>query len=1153
MIGGRGIIAVLCVVQFLACSGASDPVEMDQMPGDQEAEADLDGRETGADSNPDTNGDELSFGTDIPEISETTVADSFGPEPGEVGATCESDSQCLEGFCIQTADGMVCTQTCQEECPFGWECLLHAPSLPDQIYICAPTFVALCLPCLANSECWTNGVDAGEVCLSYGGEGSFCGGACQENEECPPGYQCVDGQDVAGGSVSQCMSTDGPCECSQWYVDQGASTDCHLQNDWGTCWGTRQCKASGLTDCSAQTPAPESCNGTDDDCDGAVDEETGGDECLLLNENGACVGVHECQDGVLVCVGEAALPEQCDGLDNDCDGQVDEGFEDTNEDGIADCMVNDKDGDGIADGPDNCPTKFNPGQADNDLDNFGDACDADDDNDQVADEDDCAPMDELVYPGANEICDASDNNCNFLVDEGFADTDGDGWKDCVDEDDDDDGTPDDADCGPQNKSIHPGAKELCDGLDNNCDQFVDEGFGEQSCGVGNCLHTVPLCADGQMVLCDPQEGAAEEVCDGVDNDCDVVADEGFPDFDKDGIKDCVDSDDDDDGDPDLTDCAPLDASQHGAAAEICDGVDNNCNGSVDEELGSISCGKGECAHTVELCMNGAMQLCDPFEGVAEEVCDGVDNDCNGLVDEGEGTLTCGLGLCLHTVPACTDGEPTACDPLEGAQEEFCDGLDNDCDAKIDEELPTLACGKGNCFHTVLSCIGGVEFTCNPFTGALPEVCDGADNDCDGDTDEELGTSSCGLGICNHTQPNCVGGVPQACNPFAGVEVESCDDLDNNCNGLVDDQLGSSSCGKGACQHTVSNCIDGEPQLCDPLAGAGEEVCDGQDNDCDGSADEELGNASCGLGECAHEQANCVGGQPQDCDPLEGSIPEVCDALDNNCDGDVDEGFDDTDDNGVPDCLDPDDDGDGDLDEVDCAPTDPTVGPSTEEICYNDVDDDCNADTPDMCHQRSCLKVLEAAPQSANGLYTIDPDGNGPADIIEVFCDMTMDGGGWTLVAVNGDNHGMTMVSGAMGNASEIRRENPGANKIHKFTDAVINAIKTNSGNAIGIRLIYEANASIRKFGKSACTWESDSRDPADSDCDHATGTYSANPSWDGPHSNYWFSGGLPSWSAGGCPAWQRMGIYSSKYSNISESYYHIGSCGMNSWGTLWVK
>ncbi len=972
---------------------------------------------------------------------------------------CTGPADCESGFCIQTMEGKVCTQTCIEDCPEGFECVLHEASLPDEIYICAPPWVSQCRPCTINSECHANGVDLGEACVEYGAAGSFCGSPCTVDEECPAGYLCSEAVDVSGGTGNSCLLADGECPCSKWFADDGATTGCFAENEFGFCAGERACMVDGLTECSATIPQAEECNGVDDNCDGTVDEESGGEECFLENENGTCAGFTVCQEGELTCDGPVPAVEACDGEDNNCDGDIDEGFEDTDKDGIADCMENDKDGDEVVDGQDNCPGDFNPGQEDNDFDNFGDICDADDDNDQVPDENDCAPMNKDVYPGAEEICDGQDNDCNLLVDEGFVDTDGDGWKDCLDDDDDNDGTEDGFDCDPLDPLVAPSKVEVCDGLDNDCDNDVDEGFpdadgdgvadcagdddvdgdgilnhldncpalpnpdqddldgdgvgdlcdpdadgdsipdGQDNClglantlqgdvdgdGVGdacdddidgdgeaNGVDNCPLVAnpaqtdtdgdgtgdaceddsDGDGVVdaldCAPLDGAifpgAEEVCDGADNNCNSAIDEGYPDGDADGLKNCVDADDDDDGDPDDSDCAPLDSSIHKAAVEVCDGVDNNCDGSIDEEQGAITCGKGACTHKISVCVDGTEQICDPFEGISVETCDGIDNDCDGLTDEDQGTTTCGKGACINTVANCVNGQSVSCDPMAGVGEEVCDGQDNDCDGLTDEELGTLACGKGQCFHTVQACAGGVEQVCNPFEGAQPEVCDGVDNDCDGDVDEDLGAVTCGKGNCAHEEPYCV---------------------------------------------------DGKIVPCDPFMGVGLEVCDGDDNDCDGLTDEELGETTCGFGECLHTVDNCADGETVVCDPLEGALDEVCDALDNNCDGEVDEGFVDSDGDADPDCLDTDDDDDGDLDEVDCAPLDPTIGPSQDEVCYNDIDDDCDEETADKCQIESCAALLAAAPELENGTYTIDPDLAGELEPLEVLCDMTLDGGGWT--------------------------------------------------------------------------------------------------------------------------------------------------------------
>ena len=1041
----------------------------------------------------------------------TFVDTGWEPIPGEAGYPCKDDGDCNSGFCILTNDGLQCTQFCQDECPFDWKCVVHTPSLPDQVLICIPQFVDLCRPCTANTDCWTNGVDGGQACVSYGGAGYFCGEECAEDDDCPSGYDCVLSEDVSGSQATQCIRQDGICECNQRFVDAQAETLCYAENDFGLCPGERACKASGLTDCTALEPQAELCNGLDDDCDDAIDEETGGGICFIENQYGKCPGSESCLDGELDCDGAAPQPEICDGLDNNCNGQIDEGFPDTNGDGIKDCLVADKDGDGVLDVVDNCPNLANVGQQDYDLDGTGDVCDLDDDNDLVADAEDCAPFNPDVSPKEEEVCNGIDDDCDLVVDEGFADADYDKLADCIDPDDDNDGKVDEIDCAPFDATIHPGAPEVCDGLDNDCDENVDEGFPDQDgdeiadCadedvdgdGVDNAVDNCPMLAnddqadqdgddlgdacdkdldgdaipngldncpatsnttqldtdkDGSGDACDddmdgdgvpndadncpmvpnddqaddngdetgnaceadkdgdgvPNEldcaplnpaayPGAEEVCDEIDNDCDYVVDEGFADSDADGLKDCVDLDDDNDGDQDETDCAPFNGSIHHDAVEVCDSKDNDCDDEVDEELGTFPCGLGECAHDSPKCVGGLPGSCNPFLGAAPEICDAQDNDCDGLVDEDQGTTNCGLGICAHAVANCQEGELQLCDPGEGALDEVCDGLDNDCDGKTDEEQPILACGKGQCFHTISSCVGGVSHECNPFDGAGPEVCDGVDNDCDGDVDEDLGTVPCGLGECAHEADYCVAGKIQSCNPLLGAAAEVCDTKDNDCDGLVDEELGTTSCGLGLCAQAVSNCIAGVPQLCDPLSVAEDEVCDGKDNDCDGDTDEELGSSSCGVGICLHTVDNCKNGQAQECNPLEGAAEEICDGLNNDCDGSIDEGFLDTDLDESADCVDLDDDADGDPDVTDCAPLDDSIHAGADEVCFNDTDDDCDADTPDDCLLASCYAIHQAAPAKPSGSYFVDPTGGDAADKFEVTCDMSTDGGGWNVV------------------------------------------------------------------------------------------------------------------------------------------------------------
>ena len=113
----------------------------------------------------------------------------------------------------------------------------------------------------------------------------------------------------------------------------------------------------------------------------------------------------------------------------------------------------------------------------------------------------------------------------------------------------------------------------------------------------------------------------------------------------------------------------------------------------------LRCGIGRCQNIVPSCLNGVVQSCEP-KAVQSEVCDGEDNDCDALIDEGVvSTWRCGIGACTQEVLSCLNGATQLCRPLPPSIE-ICDGVDNDCDGISDEELPQVSCGIGACANTV---------------------------------------------------------------------------------------------------------------------------------------------------------------------------------------------------------------------------------------------------------------------------------------------------------------------------------------------------------------------------------------------------------------------------------------------------------------------
>jgi hypothetical protein len=211
------------------------------------------------------------------------------------------------------------------------------------------------------------------------------------------------------------------------------------------------------------------------------------------------------------------------------------------------------------------------------------------------------------------------------------------------------------------------------------------------------------------------------------------------------------------------------------------------------------CGTGVCASTGQYeCNAGQLQdSCVPGDPVSSEdtSCDGVDQDCSGQADEDyqPEVTTCGTGACFATgQTSCSGGEVSdTCTPGSPSPES-CNGVDDDCNGHVDDGIdpePT-SCGTGACSASgELVCQGGSFVdTCEPGE-PQPETCNGVDDNCNGQIDEGLSEpTSCGVGACSATgQLICTGGsFVDTCEPGDPSPEQCGDGIDNNCNGEIDE-------------------------------------------------------------------------------------------------------------------------------------------------------------------------------------------------------------------------------------------------------------------------------------------------------------------------------------------------------------------------------
>jgi MYXO-CTERM domain-containing protein len=440
------------------------------------------------------------------------------------------------------------------------------------------------------------------------------------------------------------------------------------------------------------------------------------------------------------------------------------------------------------------------------------------------------------------------------------------------------------------KTVPPA--ETCNGVDDNCDGQIDEGVSNacRMCTVGSGIAACGNFTIAPDSKTDPDNVKAQngqkaqhcavEECNCQDDNCNGQIDEGLP------PNAC--------GQP--CGCA--------VPTEVCDGLDNNCNGDIDE---GFMVGASCFNNGVGACRRGGILACKPDKSGTfcdaptvtpqPEVCNGIDDNCNGQIDEG--TLPgvgekCGngLGTCQSGTFVCQNGQ-LVCNATGMPMAEVCNGKDDNCDGVIDngnfpETGQTCICNGltqaqidapgSTCKAGHLVCRGMMGFVCEGCMLPTPEVCDGKDNNCDGMTDTQAQCPS-GFG-CRDGQCilQCTGGempcppgykcvnqfcIPQRCQGVTCQPGEKCDENTGSCVDLCANiDCGTKTCINGRCldcNDPLLACTP--PQLC--IMGACKDdpclnVTCPAGQYCDAGACKDL----CVPGKCSQQQ-RCVAGVCQD--------------------------------------------------------------------------------------------------------------------------------------------------------------------------------------------------------------------------------------------------------------------------------------------------
>ncbi len=912
-------------------------------------------------------------GTD--DVADTAVADTDSADAEDSGpqwpapTPCSNNLDCPTGSCLPTPDGKICAVSCVDSCPPDFACV-PVQSSGDVVYVCAHQAPYRCSPCVTDADCTIDGKSKGS-CVDLG-KGNVCLQPCAKTEDCiGDGFTCAAPPEASGASAGStlCLPKDNICPCPD-----GKSGGCKLANEFGVCTGSYTCQDKVAGACSGAMPAAELCNGKDENCNGDTDEGIPAGPCDLTNVYGTCKGETYCVGGQTLCKGNNAAPEVCNGIDDNCSGATDEGFVDNDKDGVADCVDTDDDGDGIEDTKDLCPLASDPSQTDTDSDGKGDVCDEDDDGDGKVDSKDICPLD---------------------ADPAQTDTDNDGKGDVCDDDDDADGVLDAVDnCGlvanpDQADGDKDGKGDACDG-DDDGDGVLD--------AADNCPQIAnpkqkDTDGDGKGDDCDDDDDG-DGIVDSKDV-CPLAVDPSQTDSDKDGVGDVCDPDVDGDGVNNDKDNCPGKANANQADAN------NNSIGDVcedDWDGDGVLNGKDNCAWVLN------SNQADMDNDTIGDACD-CDLDGDGVGNVGP---TCAAPVAVDNCPLAANASQTDLD-LDGKGDECDPDIDGDGDANLSD------CADYDA----------------KVSSKAEEACNSVDDDCDGTTDEINAKGCLTFFYDGDNDGYGVALVTCACGPkppYTAKQAGDCNDKDetvqpdaqeicgngkdDNCNGSENDQnakgcsdlfydgdgdgygvdLSKCICAPSGAfsAKQAGDCNDNDLAASPALA---ETCADNKDNNCDTKVDE-AGCIGCtpfyedkdgdGYGTAqtlclSQALAPFTATKTGDCNDEDKTISsgtvELCNGKDDDCDGDTDE----ADAKGCSTFF-----ADGDKDgfgagvgaclcqpvgtftatvDGDCDDKDGAVNPKAAEVCGNGKDDNCSAGEADK-DAKGCI------------VYYQDVDGDG---------------------------------------------------------------------------------------------------------------------------------------------------------------------------------